>query len=340
VKTIRIFITTIALVVALFSQTQAIDLPFGLKFGMTREQVRNTLSVDSLSVVQAGLWQESQEFHQLKEYSVSSMNKNYKGLKVGRIRLNLCDKWGLVNVSFLFSLGEERDTGLYNFDNFNNLTSELMDKLGQPKNYSCEYVWRCGDTKISLTKAKCSFRTLQYFHKNRFNAAHDDSLYFARNSPDAYEGSLFLTDLYGRPSKEIYVKIFFWERGGGHQMVQQIYLKLINTSRDDYANLIAYAPMVEFSKYADNKYPIALLLPYELKKKKLTYGGDGIVAPGDTAETLFHFGLDLGFCIPNDCHPLEEKHSINNILKGEARLVITLDKVSYSFDNLHKISKK
>lgn len=158
-------------------------------------------------------------------------------------------------------------------------------------------------------------------------------LKYYKNSNMGYEGSLHLNDGYGRSYADIYVRVFAENR-----KITHILLNLHNKSFSEYLNILAFAPMIEFRENPAKRIPMALCLPRELnlprelsveKLYNLTY-----VEPGDQAEYLFHF--DDADCRPYPCDHYSSIYSISEIIKGEARLVIQVNGVLFSIDDLKK----
>jgi hypothetical protein len=152
-----------------------------------------------------------------------------------------------------------------------------------------------------------------------------------KSIPYAYQGSLFLNNIYGERTVDIYVKIFEKDH-----KISQILLKVYN--HRDIINFLAYAPQIDFPRYPDKPYPqsgLIICLPSELgmsspellKVFPPQY-------PNTWRECVFHYS-------PGKCTERPEKFpSISDILSGKAKLCIRVGGHRFTIDNLKKLSQR
>jgi hypothetical protein len=152
-----------------------------------------------------------------------------------------------------------------------------------------------------------------------------------KSIPYAYQGSLFLNNLYGERTVDVYVTVFEKDH-----KISQIILKVYNYQ--GIINFLAYAPQIDFPRYPDKPYPqsgLITCLPLELRgelpavlKKPLQY-------PDTWTEYVFHYGPDM-------CTERPQKFpSISDILSGKAKLCIRPSgRHAFTIDNLKKLPLK
>ena len=153
-----------------------------------------------------------------------------------------------------------------------------------------------------------------------------------KSIPYAYQGSLFLNNIYGERTVDIYVAVFAKER-----KVNRILFKIY--SRRDIINPLAYAPTIDFPREPDKPYPLSGLItcfPLEVGM-----GGEELKEvfspqqPGTWREYVFHYS-------PERCTEKSENFpSISDLVSGKAKLKIGLSGGHrFTIDNLKKLSQR
>lgn len=150
-----------------------------------------------------------------------------------------------------------------------------------------------------------------------------------KSMPYAYQGSLFLNNLYGERTVDIYVTVFEKDH-----KINQIILKVYN--HQGVINFMYYAPRIRFPKYPDKPYPLSgliICLPRELRGK-LPMALKKPQYSGTWREFVFHYGPDM-------CTEQPKKFpSISDILSGKAKLCIKAGGHAFTIDNLKKLPQR
>lgn len=126
-----------------------------------------------------------------------------------------------------------------------------------------------------------------------------------------YQGSLFLNNLYGERTVDIYVTVFEKD-----YKISQIILKVYNYQ--GIINFLAYAPQIDFPRYPDRPYPqsgLITCLPLELGSDLPTALKKPLLYPNTWREYVFHYGPDR--CTERP----QEFPSISDILSGSSLTV-------------------
>ncbi|EMH9441684.1 hypothetical protein [Proteus mirabilis] len=129
-----LFFSTTALAVE-----KKISAPFGLKWGMTYDDVLN--KTGNIKLI-------GNEKNRVKEYLIKNESSLIDGMDMYSISID--DKYGLINVDALIYVDEDDDSKVV--EKYNILKQALSSKYGEQ--YSEEYLWKNG-TRGMLTLPEC-----------------------------------------------------------------------------------------------------------------------------------------------------------------------------------------